>query len=74
MIEARKGLKAIAVLSAVGLLFSGYLTFQECGGAGASACGAGGSSLIFGLPACIYGFVMYLLVFAISLAALNKRK
>jgi len=73
VVEARKGLKVIAVLSVIGLLFSYYLTFQECESAGATACKTSGSTSFFGLPACAYSLVLYLLVFAISLAALKKR-
>ena len=72
-LDATKGLKAIAVLSVAGLLFSGYLSYNELWG-GAAACGVPGSGLIFGLPACVYGFFMYLLVLAIAVLSLQNKK
>ena len=72
-IDSTMGLKAIAVLAAAGLLFSGYLSYNELF-AGAAACGAPGGGLIFGLPACVYGFFMYLVVFIIAVVSLQGKK
>ena len=46
------------LLIIVGLAFSGYLTIGYFGG----TCPiAGGCAILLGLPACLYGFVLYLL-------------
>ncbi len=75
-LDAKTGLYAIAILAAAGVLFSGYLSYNELWG-GAVACGAqpgapAGAGLIFGLPACVYGLAMYVLVFAIAVLSLNS--
>lgn len=70
-LSALNGLKIIAVLAAAGVLFSGYLSYNELWG-GAAACGVPGGGLIFGLPACVYGFAMYILVLAVALLSLKK--
>ena len=64
-------LKAILVLSIAGMLFSGYLSYYELF---KKACPIGGCSSLLGLPACVYGFAMYIAVFAISLLGLKGRK
>ncbi len=71
-LDSATGLRAIAVLAAAGLLFSGYLSYNELF-AGAAACGVPGGGLIFGLPACVYGFFMYLLVLIIALLSMRTR-
>jgi uncharacterized membrane protein len=65
-------LKVILVISVAGLLFSGYLSYgelvqKEC------PLGGGCSSLL-GVPTCLYGFVMYLLIFVLSLMGLRSKK
>jgi len=72
-LDSATGLKAIAVLAVAGVLFSGYLSYNELWG-GAAACGAPGSGLIFGLPACVYGFFMYLVVLIIAILSLRGKK
>ena len=62
-----KALNIISGISLAGILFSGYLTFTELPKIGAATCSLGGCQMILGLPTCMYGLVMYLLVFAISL-------
>jgi uncharacterized membrane protein len=69
-------LKAIAVLAVAGILFSGYLSYQELF---AASCGAGcpaPSTLPLGLPACVYGFAMYAIVLCLALTGLyyNPKK
>ncbi len=71
-LDSATGLRAIAVLAAAGLLFSGYLSYNELF-AGAAACGVPGGGLIFGLPACVYGFFMYLLVLIIARLSMRTR-
>ncbi len=58
-------LKIILIISVAGILFSGYLTYKElkC----KTSC-----QKIFKLPVCVYGLVMYLIVFLISVLGLLK--
>lgn len=68
--KARTALKAIAWISAAGMLFSGYLSYSELF-AGVCRLG-GGCSSVGGVPACVYGFVMYLIVFIVSALGLRE--
>jgi hypothetical protein len=59
----RAALRIIFVVSLAGLGFSGTLTYQELWGTGAVTCPAPGApGTLFGYPACVYGFFMYLLI------------
>jgi len=73
--QKKTSLTIILIISIAGLLFSGYLSFTElfAGFCGASKLGMGSCSNVFQIPACIYGFVMYLAVFIISIIGLNKK-
>ncbi len=62
--ETKKALTIISIISAIGVLFSGYLTFSELT---AGKCPISGCQSILGLPTCLYGLIMYLVVFVISL-------
>jgi len=64
-------LKAIFIVSLVGLLFSGYLSFVELSGQTAS-CPF--SRQIVKIPTCVYGFAMYGIIFALALFALLKAR
>lgn len=68
-------LKIIFVISIAGLLFSGYLSYTElfAGFCGASKLGMGACTKVAQIPACVYGFVMYLAVFVISLIGLMSK-
>lgn len=76
--SARNALKAILVIAVAGMLFSGYLSYYElfvpagCSDAIIS-CGVKNVS-IAGLPACVYGLIMYSIVFLLSLIGLLRRK
>jgi uncharacterized membrane protein len=68
----KRALQAIAIVSLIGVLFSGALTYREFVG-GAAACSAlGATGTILGYPPCVYGLVMYTAVFALSLLGLRK--
>lgn len=75
-----KTLKIIFGISIAGLLFSGYLSYYElfvpagCGEAIVS-CGTKDVSIL-SLPACVYGFIMYLIIFSLTSWSLylNKKK
>lgn len=69
-------LRAILYVSIFGLLFSGYLSYQEFFGdtdnAGCVAVGQPGT--ILGYPPCIYGFFMYLLIVIVAALGLRGKK
>jgi len=67
-----KSLKIIRGISILGLLFSGYLSYGELF---KSTCPIdGGCSNLLGLPVCVYGFIMYLIIFIISQKGINSKK
>jgi uncharacterized membrane protein len=61
-------LRIVLAISVLGLLFSGYLTYQEFNGVSCQAIS------ILGLPPCVYGFLMYLVVGIIALVALGTER
>ena len=70
--DKNTALKLILGLSIIGMLFSGYLSYGELT-SGVCPLG-GGCSSVLGMPACVYGFVMYLLVFIICVIGLKSKK
>jgi hypothetical protein len=63
----RLALQSILALSLFGTLFSGALTYNELFGASALSCPAPGApGTVFGYPACVYGFFMYLTILVLS--------
>lgn len=69
--KAGTSLKIIIVISILGMLFSGYLSYSELF---ASTCPLGGCASVAKIPACVYGFFMYLVVFLVSLLGLSGRR
>lgn len=68
----RRALQLILFIGLFGSAFSGALTYGELFGPGAMSCPAPGApGTVFGYPACVYGFFMYLIV--TTLAALGLR-
>lgn len=71
-------LKVIFFISIAGVLFSGYLSYLElfaADGCNSSPISCGDSGFtIADLPACVYGFFMYLLVLVLSAKSLIKNK
>lgn len=69
----RRALQTILTVAVIGLVFSGVLTYRElfAGGAVASCPSPGAPGTVFGYPACVYGFFMYLVITV--LAALGLR-
>ncbi len=65
-------LQGILALSVFGMLFSGYLSYTELFGTCTLGCSASGG--IFGLPACVYGLVMYAVITVLAWLALNAKK
>lgn len=68
-------LKTILGISIAGMLFSGYLSYTElfAGFCGASQLGMGACTNVFQIPACVYGFVMYLIVFIIAIMGIRDK-
>ena len=65
-------LKIILCIAIAGMLFSGYLSYGELF---AKVCPIGGGcTSVASIPACVYGFIMYLIVFIISLLGLKSKK
>jgi hypothetical protein len=60
----------IMIISLIGILFSGYLSYGELI---KQNCSIGGCSTVAGVPACVYGFVMYLVVFILSILGLSSK-
>lgn len=59
----KRALQFILAVSVFGVAFSGYLSYQEVFGLGGATCPAvGAPGTVFGYPACVYGFFMYLLL------------
>ena len=71
-IDAKKSLQSILALSVAGILFSGCLSYGELFATSCVSCGAAGS--ILGLPACVYGFAMYVIIFCLAFSGLSSMK
>lgn len=65
-------MKMIFIFSIIGVLFSGYLTIAKFI---TGYCPITESCALFlGQPACLYGLIMFLIIFTASLISLIKRK
>ena len=71
-LTAGTSLKIILVISILGMIFSGYLSYSEL--FGGVCLLEGGCTSVAKIPACVYWFVMYLIVFAVSLLGLSGRR
>jgi uncharacterized membrane protein len=71
-----QALKFILIISVAGILFSGFLSYRELttGAGSCSIAAAGTICSILGIPVCVYGLIMYTLVFLISLRGLKSKK
>jgi hypothetical protein len=68
----RRALRLILALSIVGVAFSGTLSYRELCLADAGGCEAAPAGGLFGVPVCVYGLVMYLLVGLVAGLALRS--
>ena len=67
----KRALQVILGISLFGVVFSGVLSYQEIFARSAVSCPAPGApGTVFGYPACVYGFFMYLLLAATAVAGL----
>lgn len=64
-----KRIIALVALALMGLGFSGYLSVAEL--SGGATCPT--ITSVFGVPPCVIGFVMYAIIFLISLSLLLKK-
>jgi uncharacterized membrane protein len=64
-------LAIVTVISAAGMAFSGYLSYSELT---SGSCLLGGCSKMFGLPACVFGCLMFLLIFAVCILGFRDRQ
>ena len=72
----KRALQIILVIGVVGLVFSGVLSYHEVfGRLSEGKCPAPGApGTVFGYPACVYGFLMYLAVTIVAAAGLAGRR
>jgi len=70
----RRTLWVVFVFSLAGVAFSATLSYRELTGAVASCPAVGTPGTIFGLPACVYGLVMYGLLAVLSGFALMQTR
>ncbi len=64
----KRALQIILAIALFGAGFSGVLTWRELFGTEAVSCPApGAAGTVFGYPACVYGFFMYLAVAGVAL-------
>jgi uncharacterized membrane protein len=70
-----RALQAVLAVSLVGAAFSGTLVYREACSAAGGGCAAGGApGAILGLPACVYGLFMYLVLVTLSALGLRSRR
>lgn len=68
--KSKTSLKTILAISIAGILFSGYLSYTELF---RKTCALGGTCASIGsVPACVYGFFMYLIVLIIAILGLKS--
>jgi hypothetical protein len=71
----RRALQVNLGLAAFGTIFSGVLSYQELFGTTAMACPAPGApGTVFGYPACVYGFFMFLIITAVAASGLRSSR
>jgi hypothetical protein len=71
----KRSLKVILAIALFGLFFSGYLSYHEVFATvppAATCPSIGRPGTVFGYPACVYGFFMYLAI--VTVAALGLRR
>jgi hypothetical protein len=69
----KRVVQIILVFGLAGLAFSGYLTYRELfADTGATCPSIGETGTVLGAPPCVYGFVMYLAIVALSAIGLVR--
>ncbi len=74
--KKRVALRIILCIAIAGMLFSGYLSYTElfAGFCGAAKLGMGTCTTVAQIPACVYGFFMYLAVLIVAILGLREKK
>lgn len=68
-------LKIVLGIGLAGMIFSGYLSYQELIAIKNVGCPAvGDTGTILGYPACVYGFLMYGIVTIVAGLGLTSKK
>lgn len=62
----KNSLRTVLSLSILGTIFSGTLSYMEIFGSSASCPAVGAPGTIWGYPACVYGFVMFVVLTIVS--------
>ena len=71
----KRALQLILLISLVGVVFSGTLTYRELVSHSCALCTAfTQSGTIFGYPPCVYGLVMYFIVAVIAALGLRSKR
>lgn len=70
----KRALQVILAISVFGLMFSGVLSYREVFGAAAACPAPGAAGTVFGYPACVYGFFMYLALCIVAAAGLRAER
>ncbi len=68
--QKQTALITILIISIAGVIFSGYLSYGEIFN---KTCSIDGCTTVGSVPACVYGFIMYIIVFAISILGLKNK-
>jgi len=68
--------KILLLISIAGLSFSGYLSYTELFAdfCAAAELGMGSCTEVASLPACVYGFIMYLAIFTLSILGIRNKE
>ena len=72
--KKQTALKTIVAISAIGVLFSGYLSYSEIFRQVCALGNLGTCTNVFSIPACVYGLVMYLIVLIIAILGLRAKE
>ncbi|HMA42721.1 MAG TPA: hypothetical protein VKO86_01795 [Gemmatimonadales bacterium] len=71
----RRALQTILTIAVFGLVFSGVLTYRELFAGGVARCPSPGApGTVFGYPACVYGFFMYLIITVVAVLGLRAKR
>lgn len=73
--SVKRWIQAAVAISLFGAIFSGGLTYRELFQGAAKCPAPGAPGTVFGYPACVYGFVMYmalLIVCSFALRAVSR--
>ena len=58
----------ISILTLAGVLFAGYLSYSEIF---MKKCLIGNCTVISGIPACVYGMIMFLIILIIAISGIK---